>query len=385
MKKFLLIFIWLILASIILVVLLLNQTKTSLSEDIIKPRQILQDSDLRQPGIGHPLKYFIETKFNIHRKLPLFPSEKEIKKGFCSSSMKFQARRYNPKLPILYIVTPTYTRREQVIEMTRLSHTLLHIDNVIWVIGEDSESCSDLVGDLLQKFKMPYAHLMSPMPKMYLKEKYKPRGVASRRAGMEWILKNHDQSKNDGIIYFADDDNTYDLKLFDEIRNTKKVSVFPVGFVGSKGSPGITSPIVKNKKVIGFSDDWFASRVFPVDMAGFAVNVNFLSTRPNASMPFWAGYEEDVFLQSLDLKLSDLEPLANDCTEVLVWHTKTVSEKTPKLKLVTENSNDKKQNSNLKSLVDDLIFKKMNVIDVNSKNELKQCLNAERCGKYSNV
>ena len=120
-------------------------------------------------------------------------------------------------------------------------------------------------------------------------------------------------------------------------------------------------------------------------MAGFAVNVNFLSTRPNASMPFWAGYEEDVFLQSLDLKLSDLEPLANDCTEVLVWHTKTVSEKTPKVKLVTENSNDKKQNSNLKSLVDDLIFKKMNVIDVNSKNELKQCLNAERCGKYSNV
>ena len=232
MKKFILIFIWLVLASIILVVLLLNQTRNSLSEDIIKPSSQILEDDLRQPGIGEPLKYFIETKFNIHRKLPLFPPEKDIKRGFCSSSMNFQVRPYNPKLPILYIVTPTYTRREQVIEMTRLSHTLLHIDNVIWVIGEDSESCSDLVGDLLQKFKMPYAHLMSPMPKMYLKEKYKPRGVASRRAGMEWILKNHDQSKNDGVIYFADDDNTYDLKLFDEIRNTKKVSVFPVGFVG---------------------------------------------------------------------------------------------------------------------------------------------------------
>ena len=104
-------------------------------------------------------------------------------------------------------------------------------------------------------------------------------------------------------------------------------------------------------------------------------------------MPFWAGYEEDVFLQSLDLKLSDLEPLANDCTEVLVWHTKTVSEKTPKVKLAKpiSNNNKQNQNSNLKSLVDDLIFKGMNVIDVNSKNELKQCLNAERCGKYSNI
>ena len=166
----------------------------------------------------------------------------EIKRGFCSSSLKFEARPYNPALPILYIVTPTYTRREQIIELTRLSHTLLHVDNVIWVIGEDSETCSNLVRDLLHKFKMPYAHLTSPMPKMYLKEKYKPRGVASRRAGMEWILKNHDWTKV-GIMYFADDDNTYDLKLFEEIRKTQKVSMFPVGFVGSTG---ISSPIVKN-------------------------------------------------------------------------------------------------------------------------------------------
>ena len=49
--------------------------------------------------------------------------------------------------------------------------------------------------------------------------------------GLKWI---YEESRGDasGVIYFADDDNTYDLKLFDEIRNTKKVSVFPVGFVG---------------------------------------------------------------------------------------------------------------------------------------------------------
>ena len=114
-------------------------------------------------------------------------------------------------------------------------------------------------------------------------------------------------------------------------------------------------------------------------MAGFAVNVDFLAHRPNASMPFWAGYEEDVFLQSLDLKLSDFEPLADDCTKVLVWHTKTVSEKTPKIKLT------KNQDSNLKPLMDDLIFKGMNILDTKSKNELKECLNGEKCGKYSNV
>ena len=93
--------------------------------------------------------------------------------------------------------------------------------------------------------------------------------MASRRAGLTWILDNHDPGMK-GIVYFADDDNTYDLEIFEQMRKTKKVSVFPVGFVGHKGSPGITSPIVKDGKVIGFSDDWFASRAFPVDMAGFA-------------------------------------------------------------------------------------------------------------------
>ena len=41
-------------------------------------------------------------------------------------------------------------------------------------------------------------------------------------------------------------------------------------------------------------------------MAGFAVNVNFLKNKSNASMPFLAGAEEDLFLQSLDIQMEDL-------------------------------------------------------------------------------
>ena len=79
--------------------------------------------------------------------------------------------------------------------------------------------------------------IVGPMPQIH-KEKPDqdgnfPRGVSNRNAGLEFVLK-HAQTTGDtsGVIYFADDDNTYDLKLFDEIRKTKKVSVFPVGFVG---------------------------------------------------------------------------------------------------------------------------------------------------------
>ena len=92
---------------------------------------------------------------------------------------------------------------------------------------------------------------------------------------MQWVVRNFRQKS---VLYFADDDNTYDLRIFDEIRKTRKVSVFPVAFIGTQS---ISSPVVETrevrspdgkmnsvKKVVGFTDDWFASRKFPMDMAG---------------------------------------------------------------------------------------------------------------------
>lgn len=41
-----------------------------------------------------------------------------------------------------------------------------------------------------------------------------------------------------GVVYFADDDNTYSLELFDEIRKTKMISMFPVGLIRPAGISG---------------------------------------------------------------------------------------------------------------------------------------------------
>ena len=59
----------------------------------------------------------------------------------------------------------------------------------------------------------------------------KPKGVLQRNEGLFWIRENIPRSKN-GVIYFADDDNTYDRDLFEVMRDTKTVSVWPVGLVG---------------------------------------------------------------------------------------------------------------------------------------------------------
>ena len=53
------------------------------------------------------------------------------------------------------------------------------------------------------------------------------------------------------MIYFADDDNSYDVRIFEEIRRTQLVSVFPVGLILKFG---VSSPIVRDDTVTGFYD-----------------------------------------------------------------------------------------------------------------------------------
>jgi len=67
--------------------------------------------------------------------------------------------------------------------------------------------------------------LKRPEKFIFRSVKYKPRGVSSRRAAIQWILKNWTGGK--GVLYFADDDNTYDLQVKVVIYITNFVS-FPL-------------------------------------------------------------------------------------------------------------------------------------------------------------
>lgn len=118
-------------------------------------------------------------------------------------------------LPPLYIITPTYYRAEQLPELTRLSHTLMLVPNVHWLVIEDAHTKSPLVGELLERTSLKFSHLVAPMPDKYKKRKVKPRGVSNRNRGLQWIREH----ASNGVFYFADDDNTYDLRLFEQVRS----------------------------------------------------------------------------------------------------------------------------------------------------------------------
>ena len=122
----------------------------------------------------------------------------------------------------IYMVTPTHTHPEQKANLVRLSHTLLHVKNIHWIIIEDSGNRTNLVSNFLKKSRLPHTHLHALTPPE-IKLKYndptwlKPKGVLQRNAGLKWIRENLNPVQNNGVVYFADDDNTYSLEIFEEV------------------------------------------------------------------------------------------------------------------------------------------------------------------------
>lgn len=52
---------------------------------------------------------------------------------------------------MIYFVTPTYTRPVQIAELTRLGQTLRSVQDIHWIVVEDSDHCSPSIGELLKR------------------------------------------------------------------------------------------------------------------------------------------------------------------------------------------------------------------------------------------
>lgn len=231
-------------------------------------------------------------------------------------------------LPVIYVITPTYSRPVQKAELTRLQNTLTHVLSLHWILVEDAENRSELVGRLLQRSGLSYTHLSTLTPPDYKLQPSQPnwmlpRGVLQRNAGLAWLRNYLNTSHHaHGVLYFADDDNTYDLRIFEEMRFTQRVSVWPVGLAGYLR---YERPVLDHTgHVVGWFTAWKPHRKFAVDMAGFAVSTRLLTRHRSAEFSYSIsrGEQESFFLSQL-VDLTDLEPKANNCTEVLVWHTRT--------------------------------------------------------------
>ena len=128
----------------------------------------------------------------------------------------------------IFVITPTYARSTQKIDLTSMCSTLMHIPNLVWIVIEDASKATDLVSKLLHRCKVKSIHLVVPTSSAYKPAKgkpkwSKPRGVQQRNAGLSWLRQHYNASSCNGVFYFGDDDNKYDLRLFDEVRQYQEV------------------------------------------------------------------------------------------------------------------------------------------------------------------
>ena len=121
----------------------------------------------------------------------------------------------------ILVITATNYRYTQRVDLTTICHTLMLVPNVVWIVIEDSKSKTRSVTQLLERCKVNSVHLNAPTlagsPTVNHGRRLSVRGVTQRNAGLEWLRGHYGNSS--GVVYFADDDNKYDLRLFEEVRN----------------------------------------------------------------------------------------------------------------------------------------------------------------------
>ncbi|XP_068137562.1 galactosylgalactosylxylosylprotein 3-beta-glucuronosyltransferase 2 [Hyperolius riggenbachi] len=302
---------------------------------------IIIDIDTRKPSNSNRVPttryYSPYWRRRIGRAALMRPQPSDITMGTWTTNQEHitssnSQKGKNDTIPIIYAITPTYSRPVQKAELTRLANTFRQVPRLHWIVVEDSAQTTDLVRRFLAGAGVRVTHLHVPTPRRY-KRSGLPRATEQRNAGLAWLRQQYQaqkpvghlpaqQESPAGVVFFADDDNTYSLELFQEMRTTQKVSVWPVGLVGGRR---YERPVVENGKVVGWYTGWRADRPFAIDMAGFAVSLQVILSNPKAvfkrrgSQP---GMQESDFLKQIT-KVEELEPKADNCTKVLVWHTRT--------------------------------------------------------------
>lgn len=120
-----------------------------------------------------------------------------------------------PVLPVIYAITPTYKRPVQKAELTRLAHAFRQVPGFNWIVVEDSTARTELVTRFLARCGVPYTHLFVSTPSSF-KRAGMPRATEQRNRALTW-LRQHRTKRDSGVVFFADDDNTYSLELFEEV------------------------------------------------------------------------------------------------------------------------------------------------------------------------
>lgn len=207
----------------ILIVIIMLDVDTRRPAPPLTPRPYFSPYAVGRGGARHPLR----------RGGPDSGPGRGLEKR--NESRPLSQSQPEPPLPTIYAITPTYSRPVQKAELTRLANTFRQVAQLHWILVEDAAARSELVSRFLARAGLPSTHLHVPTPRRY-KRPGLPRATEQRNAGLAWLRQRHQhQHAQPGVLFFADDDNTYSLELFQEVEAGPP----HMGGQGGRGPPGL--------------------------------------------------------------------------------------------------------------------------------------------------
>ncbi|KAJ3035651.1 Galactosylgalactosylxylosylprotein 3-beta-glucuronosyltransferase 1 [Rhizophlyctis rosea] len=223
----------------------------------------------------------------------------------------------------LLLITPTYERLTRRPDLIKLKNTLAQVPNLLWILIEDGAAIDPSTEDFLRESPaVPFIYFPQETVK---KSNATHRGLDQRNAALDYI---RDRRIN-GVVYFTDDDNAYDLKLFENLRNVTTLSLFSVGGIGRSGVEG---PVLDSEgRFVKWVTSFAPGRKYPLDMAAFAFPATKLFENPKIRF-YWntpTGMMETAFMSIIEpdpSKAHFLQPLIDN---VRVFHVKTKPIRTP--------------------------------------------------------
>lgn len=197
---------------IILFILVYHHWKATLYTDPHKLRTTNSTNQYIQKQDTHALQYKLrDTATPLHQATT--PSRNQ--------SVPSLHHKPHP-LPTIFVITPTYTREVQKAELTKQCQTFMLVDNLHWIVIEDSDKQTKLVSNLLKHCPVNSTLLNRKTQKKSVphppNDKPSNRGASQRNIGLEWLRKVYNPGQIRGVVYFADDDNTYDIQIFNEVN-----------------------------------------------------------------------------------------------------------------------------------------------------------------------
>ena len=133
----------------------------------------------------------------------------------CPDAVTAGIRRLENAVPLTFVITATYKRLTQKVELVRFSQVLRQVPNILWIVVEDSKNKTAAIADFLSSSGVPHVYLSISGTKQH---NVQPKGVLPRNRALLYVRESLKVNPRPCVIYIADDDNTYSLRLFEEVR-----------------------------------------------------------------------------------------------------------------------------------------------------------------------